>query len=172
MVVVGKLGKSNGLRGWQLFHSYLEEPLRIVEYSSLVLRPPQSGNGKWKSVSLEGIKEEGKRHLIRLTGVNAPEQAAAFCHYELGMPRTRLPQPAHGSYYWHDLIGAKVINMFSGRERLLGTIDSLRRAGGKDIMVIKTDEKKEVYVPFVQPDYVQSVDLKQGTVKVIWDLDF
>lgn len=171
MVVLGKLGKSYGLKGWQLFHSYLEEPLKLAEYSSLSMRPSQSDDENWQSVSLDGIRSDGKKYLIHLQGIQNPEQAAAFCHYELGVPRPELPSPPPGSYYWHDLIGAQVINTAGDREVPLGSIASLQRAGGKDLMVIKADDKT-TYIPFVAPDYVCSVQLDEGIVRVRWEEDF
>jgi len=170
-VVLGKLGKSYGLKGWQLFHSYLDEPPSLVEYDLLKMRPPNSDEAAWQSVSLEGLEDRGKKCLIRLKGIDDPEGAATFCHYELGVPRSQLPSPPKGSYYWHDLIGATVINMTDEGGVPLGTIDSLQRAGGKDLMVIKSDGKT-TYIPCVLPDYVHSVHLDEGIVRVLWEEDF
>ena len=170
MVVLGKLGKSYGLKGWQLFHCYLDEPSSLTEYSQLKMRPPNSDEQAWQSVSLEGLENRGRRCLIHLKGIDDPEEATACCHYELGVLRSQLPPPPEGSYYWHDLIGAQVINMAGDREILLGTIDSLQRAGGKDLMLIKSDGKTS-YIPFVQPDYVHSVQLDEKIVRVLWEED-
>lgn len=172
-VAVGHLGKSYGLKGWQFFHSYLEEPLSLSHYADIAVRPRAADDSAWQAVQVEGIKSHGKAYLVKLQGPINPQQASQFCHRQLGVTRDQLPQPASGSYYWSDLIGSRVISTYGGHEVLLGTIDSLQRAGGKDIMIIKGETRQqEIYIPFVQPDFVTKVDLKQGLVRVLWDPDF
>jgi len=42
--------------------------------------------------------------------------------------------------------------------------------GANDVMVVRGD--RERMLPFVQPDYVKSVDFESGTITVDWDPEF
>ena len=41
---------------------------------------------------------------------------------------------------------------------------------GHDVMVVKGE--RERMIPFVQGDYIHSVDLEQGLIEVDWDSEF
>lgn len=132
-------------------------------------------------ISLESLKNSGKRWVAKLKGVATPEEAARFTNFLLGVQRDTLPpsNPTGSSdYYWYDLMGARVISLYAGREIMLGTIVNMQRCPANDNMVVKGEQGKHHYIPFLCPDYVTEVQLQSPdpltppTIKVNWDPDF
>ena len=191
-VVLGKFGKSHGLKGWQYFDCYCEDSASIMNYSNLKALPAEDSNSiststamdayrRAPSVELTAISAMGKRFITHIKGVSTPEETIKWCNCLVAVERSQLPVPQKGNYYWHDLVGARVISLYMGREILLGTINSMQRVGDKDNMVIKSSTGKWHYVPFVQPDFVTDILISPDagstaptipTIKVSWDPDF
>ena len=51
-----------------------------------------------------------------------------------------------------------------------GTVSHLFSTGANDVMVVQGD--RERMIPFVEPDFIKSVDFEAGVVTVDWDADF
>jgi 16S rRNA processing protein RimM len=83
------------------------------------------------------------------------------------VPRSALPPPKEGEYYWVDLEGLRVVNV-EGID--FGTVSHLFSTGANDVLVVQGE--RERMLPFVQPDVIRSVDFESGTITVDWDADF
>jgi 16S rRNA processing protein RimM len=51
-----------------------------------------------------------------------------------------------------------------------GTVSHLFSTGANDVLVAVGD--RERMIPFLEPDYITSVDFDTGVVTVDWDADF
>ena len=104
--------------------------------------------------------------LLTLPDVVDRDQAEALAGAEIWVPRSRLPAPKPGEYYWVDLEGLRVVN----REGvLLGTVSHLFETAANDVIVVAGD--RERLVPFLD-DFVLGVDFDARQVTVDWDPDF
>ena len=95
------------------------------------------------------------------------DAAEALRGTEVYVPRSELPPPRPGEYYWVDLEGLRVVNL-AGVE--FGTVSHLFSTGANDVLVAHGE--RERMIPFLQPDYIRSVDFDAGLVTVDWDADF
>ena len=87
---------------------------------------------------------------------------------EIYVPRSALPPPSPGEYYWVDLEGMRVVTV-EGVD--FGTVSHIFATGANDVLVARNDERERL-IPFVQPQYVTSVDFDAGVVTVDWDPEF
>ena len=86
---------------------------------------------------------------------------------EIGIRRDQLPATVSGEYYWHDLLGLKVVTVTG---ELLGTVDQLIETGANDVLVVGGD--RERLIPFVLDKVIVNVDLDKAEIRVDWDKDF
>ena len=86
---------------------------------------------------------------------------------EVWVSRSALPPPGPDEYYWVDLEGLRVVNL-EGVD--FGTVSHLFSTGANDVLVA-TGERERM-IPFLQPQYIHSVDFEGGVVTVDWDPEF
>ena len=164
MLTVGRLHGAFGVRGEVKLESFTDPLHAIARYQPWTLR-----DARGHERSCEGVKvREGVKGLIAsLPGVEDRDAADALRGVDVLVPRSALPPPADGEYYWVDLEGLRVVNA-EGVD--FGTVSHLFSTGANDVLVAKGD--RERMIPFVQPDYIRSVDFEAGLVTVDWDADF
>ncbi|EEF93665.1 16S rRNA processing protein RimM, partial [Catenibacterium mitsuokai DSM 15897] len=96
------------------------------------------------------------------------EAVEALHGTEIYVPRSALPPPREGEFYWVDLEGLDVVTT---EGVALGKVSHLFATGANDVLVARDDERERM-IPFVIPQYVLSVDFEARRVTVDWDPDF
>ncbi|KAG1519213.1 hypothetical protein G6F51_014779 [Rhizopus arrhizus] len=86
---------------------------------------------------------------------------------EVYVARSALPPPKPDEYYWVDLEG---LDVKTTEGVALGQVSHLFSTGANDVVVVRGD--RERMIPFVQPDFVKSVDFAANLVVVDWDPEF
>lgn len=164
MIAVGRLHGAFGVRGEVKLESFTDPARTIAKYQPWTLR-----DARGSERACEGVKvREGVKGLIAtLPGIEDRDAADALRGTEILVPRSALPPPAPGEYYWVDLEGLRVVNA-EGVD--FGIVSHLFSTGANDVLVAHGD--RERMIPFVQPDFVRSVDFDAGVVTVDWDADF
>jgi 16S rRNA processing protein RimM len=163
-ILLGRLHGAFGVRGELKLESFTEPLAAILRYQPWILRDAQGREG-----ALEGARgrETAKGLVATFPGVEDRDAAEALRGGEIWVPRSVLPAPQPGEYYWVDLEGLRVINT---EGVVLGTVSHLFSTGANDVLVVQGE--RERMVPFLQPDYVVSVDFENGLVTVDWEADF
>mgnify|MGYP006191440619 CR=1 FL=1 len=163
-LLLGRIHGAFGVRGEVKLESFTD-PLRgILRYQPWTLRRADGSES-----AVEGAKgrETPKGLVATLPGVEDRDAAEALRGAELWVPRSALPPPAPGEYYWVDLEGLRVVNA-EGVD--FGVVSHLFATGANDVLVARGD--RERLIPFLEPDYIRSVDFDAGVVTVDWDPDF
>lgn len=164
MITVGRLHGAFGVRGEVKLESFTEPARAIAKYQPWTLRDARGAER-----ACEGVKvREGVKGLIAtLPGIEDRDAADALRGIDVLVPRSALPPPAPGEYYWVDLEGLRVVNV-EGVD--FGTVSHLFSTGANDVLVAQGE--RERMIPFKTPDYIVSVDFDAGVVTVNWDADF
>jgi 16S rRNA processing protein RimM len=113
------------------------------------------------------VREGAKGLIATLPGIEDRDAADALRGVEILVPRSALPPPAPGEYYWVDLEGLRVANR-EGAD--FGVVSHLFDNGANAVLVARGE--RERMIPFKIPEYVVAVDLDAGTITVDWDADF
>ncbi len=163
IIEMGQLGAPYGLSGWLKLRSYTCPANNITHYTNWYLHEKNT----WKPVEILAIKPYHKLFIAKIATVDAPERAALLTNKQIGIDRQELPQLEQGQYYWSDLIGLSVINQ---QQQTLGKIDHLFETGSNDVIVVKNGKQSHL-LPY-HTSVVQSIDLEQGQMRVIWEVDF
>ena len=104
----------------------------------------------------------GYHNLIKLEGINTPEQADLLRNAYLEVDREHAVPLEEGTYYIVDLIGLEV---YTEEGKLLGKVDDIYNTGANDIYVIKDELGKQVLLPGIK-DVIKNVDLEGGKITV------
>ena len=161
-VVLGRISGLYGVKGWIKVFSYTDPREAVLEYREWLVRR----DGDWKVLQLAEGKRHGKTVIARLDGIDDRDVAASYVDCDIGVPRTAMPEPDDGSYYWSDLEGLEVVHR-DGRQ--LGTVAYVMETGANDVLVTKGDAER--LIPFVIDEVVLDVDLDNGVISVDWEWD-
>jgi 16S rRNA processing protein RimM len=164
MILLGRFLGAFGVRGQVKIESWTEPRDAIFRYQPWTLRDARGGER-----ALTGVrgKASGKHLVATLPDVEDREAVEALHGTEIHVPRSALPPPQPGEFYWVDLEGLRVVNS-DGTD--FGTVSHLFSTGANDVLVARGD--RERLIPFVEPDFVRSVDFEAGVVTVDWDPEF
>jgi len=160
-VALGYLSAVHGIKGWVKVHSWTRPMEAILGYQPWLL-----GEDK-KPVKIIDGRKQGKGLVALLPGFNDREQATTLVGQQIFVGRDQLPATAADEYYWSDLEGLEV---HTTDGEVLGRVERLMETGANDVLVIRG--QREHLVPFVQGQYVTSVDLEGGLIIVDWDPEF
>jgi 16S rRNA processing protein RimM len=164
MLLLGRVHGAFGIRGELKLESFTDPEPAIFRYQPWLLRDAQ---GRERELTGVRGREGGKGLVATFPGVDDRDSAEALRGAELYAPRSALPPPKPGEYYWVDLEGLRVVNV-EGAD--FGTVSHLFSTGANDVLVARGD--RERMIPFLEPDYIRSVDFDAGVVTVDWDADF
>ncbi|MBZ0088168.1 MAG: ribosome maturation factor RimM [Thermomonas sp.] len=164
LITVGRLHGAFGVRGEVKLESFTDPAPAIARYQPWILR---DARGDARSVAGVRVRVGGKGLVATVPGVADRDGAEALRGFEVLVPRSALPPPSPGEYYWVDLEGLRVVNL---EGVAFGTVSHLFDTGANLVLVVIGE--RERMIPFVQPEYVHEVDFDAGTIRVDWDADF
>ena len=164
MILLGRLHGAFGVRGELKLESFTEPRSAILRYQPWILR--NSSGGERELAGAKG-RETNKGLVATFPEVADRDAAEALRGTEVWVSRSVLPPPKPGEYYWIDLEGLRVVNV-DGAD--FGTVSHLFSTGANDVLVAQGD--RERMIPFLEPDFIKSVDFDAGVVTVDWDADF
>jgi 16S rRNA processing protein RimM len=160
LIPVGRLNGPWGVDGAVKVFSYTDPPERIFDYQ------PWRTDGSPGLLRVRSWRRQGPRLVAEIDDVPTRDDAERVAGLELAVPRSSLPEPPAGQYYWQDLVGLEVVNL---EERPLGRVRELLDAGVHDVLVIERPEPGHDHlVPFVHERFVHAVDLDAGRIVVDW----
>ncbi len=162
-VVMGRVIAPFGVKGWLKIRPFTEKPDGLLGHPRWWLG---RDDGEWRAVTLQEATVNGEVVVAKLEGIDTPEAAAQWRHWDVAVTRSELPPHEVGEYYWVDLIGLEVSNL---QGESLGRVDHLMDNGAQSILVVAGD--RERLIPFVD-QYVRDVDMAGGTIRVDWGLDY
>ena len=199
-VVVGKLGKPYGVRGWLVLQSFTEPMENILAYQPWFLS--KGAKGDWAEVTSVQTKAHKDAFIAQINGIEDRDQAATLTGALIGVPKQALDVLEEDEYLWHDLIGCQVTNL-QGVD--VGVVRELMETGAHAILCIapsaqwlglssgqtftrndsdhapgqsapaprhqQTKRAANVLVPFTAA-YVQSVDTKSQGLVIDWQADW
>ncbi|SFL00379.1 ribosome maturation factor RimM [Lysobacter sp. cf310] len=164
-ILLGRVLSAFGVRGEVKLESWTEPRSAIFRYQPWIVRDPQ---GRERELSGVRGRESGKYLVASFPDVADRDAVEALRGTEIYVPRSALPPPSEGEYYWVDLEGLRVVTVDGVS---LGQVSHLFATGANDVLVARDDERERM-IPFVIPQYVTSVDFEAGVVTVDWDPEF
>lgn len=157
IVVVGKLGRPYGVRGWLALQSFTEPMENILAYQPWWI---QSGaHAGWVAVNDFQAKPHKDAFIAQINGIEDRDEAARLTGSLIGVSRQVIEVLEEDEYLWHDLIGCEVTNL-QGLD--VGVVKELMETGAHVVLCIRPSEHwQKALAPapasiFIEADQVPS----------------
>ena len=136
IVIIGKLGRPYGVRGWLALQSFTEPRENILAYQPLRIQTGQSSD--WNNVADFQAKPHKDAFIAQINGIEDRDEAARLTGSLIGVAREVIDVLDEDEYLWHDLIGCEVTNL-QGLE--VGVVKELMETGAHVVLCIKPSEQ-------------------------------
>ena len=158
LVIIARAVRPRGLKGEIVAQLLTDFPDRFEDVEELVLVSPC---GDRTTKRLEDYWFQNDRVVLKLADYNDVDAAKELVGFEFAVPESeRVPLPADHYYDW-ELEGCTVkVGVES-----IGTVKSVLKTGGTEILVVADENEKERLIPFAD-SIVVKVDAEQKTIVV------
>ena len=172
IVVMGQIGAPFGVKGWVKIFADTEHPDSLFDYPVWYIETPKG----WQAFEIENAELHTKNLVAKLAGIDDHNLAETFRNRKLGVPRSAMPEPEEGEYYWSDLVGMEVVNC---QGVVLGRIEDLISTGAHEVLCVRAESEsgqggssgRERLLPFIA-SVVKTVDMQARSVCVDWQADW
>ena len=158
-IVVGRFGRPYGLVGEIYITPISDNPERFRKRKGKFWMEADDG---WVEISLSFRKEISGRPLVKIAGVNRPEDAQKYNNELIYIRATSLEKLPEGRYYHFDLVDCRVTDE-KGAE--LGKVTAVEEYPANDVLVIKTKTGKEHLFPMIKR-YLKTIDLEKKLIVI------
>ena len=162
-VIVGRFGRPHGIKGFVSVYSFTEPNDNILSYSDWHVFL----NSQWQAIKLLSVEVHNKAIVAQIEGFPERESVARLTNVEIAIRKEQLAILASGEYYWHQLVGMKVINQ-QGQE--FGQVVEVMPTGSNDVLVVQ-GEKRHL-IPYLPGQFIIEINDESQTIIVDWEMDF
>ncbi len=156
LLLIGKVVKPHGIRGWLKIKSYSESTTTFSRAGKVYLLKA----GRLEEWELTAVKPHKGHFLIELKGIEDRNKAEEYRNADVYIDKGVLKKE-EGEFFWYELIGIKVY-LISGK--YLGTIKHIFRTGSNDVYVVE-EKEREYLIPAIE-DVVKEIDLDSGKMLI------
>jgi 16S rRNA processing protein RimM len=103
---------------------------------------------------IENIQIRGKKSIAKFEDINKIEQTESIIGVDMYLPLTALPKLSGNKFYYHEVVGYKIVDNVSKKE--LGLLESIFDSTGQDLISMNCNGV-EVLIP-ITDDIVKNVD--------------
>lgn len=158
-VLIGKIGRPHGVRGYSTIQSYTKPEKSIFNYQPWLL-------GKKKVLTSHvDYQIHHKKLIAKLENCETPEKASLFTNTEIYIKRSQLKETEENKMYWHDMIDFEVINE---DQYLFGKVKQLYDTEKNIIMLIESESNGTLSIPFIRDKIVLAISEETKTITIKW----
>jgi 16S rRNA processing protein RimM len=158
MVLVGRFGAAQGVRGEIRIKSYTADPLSVGEYGPL---SDETGARTFEIERLRPLKDD--MLVAKVKGLSDRDAAQALTGLALYVSREKLPAPDEDEFYIADLIGLLAVTP-DGAE--IGRVKNVANYGAGDILEIAPTAGETFFAPFTK-DVAPTIDFAGGRMVIV-----
>lgn len=155
---IGQIVNTFGIKGEVKVVPFTDDITRFDDLENVYIKTKKES----KLYKVQNIKYHKNMVLIKLEGINTPEQAEMLKNAYLEVDRENAVPLEEGTYYIADLIGLEV---YTDENKLLGKVEDIYNTGSNDIYVVKDELGKQILLPGIK-DVIKNVDLEGDKIIV------
>ena len=137
-VVMAAVAGAHGVSG--------EVRLKLFTASAEGLKAHRTFDAGGRTLTLRSLRPGPQGAVARFAEVGDRTAAEALRGTLLSVPRESLPPLPAGEYYWHDLVGLKVV---STAGEALGEVVAVENFGASDLIEVALAGGRRVLVPLI-----------------------
>ncbi len=164
LISVAKLGATHGIKGFLKLQSFTSESASLFNFQNLIIRMHDL---TYHPIKIKLIRAAQNGFIVSILGSDSIETSSKYVNCELFIKKNDLPALRKDEFYWHDVIGYKVINK---ENEDLGSLIEAINTGSNDIMVVQ-GEKRHL-IPYIYTEFVLDLNDETKTILVDWDKNF
>lgn len=153
---VGEVVTIHGLRGDMRLYPWCD-PGDVERACRMYL--DEKGETEFR---VQYVRPHKNVYLVKLKGVDTPEEARKFVGKVLYMNRKDIPMKK-GQYFIQDIIGLRVVDSENGT--CYGEVYDVAATGANDIYCVRDKDGKETWIPAI-PQVINEVDLEKDELRI------
>ena len=163
-LVTGKIRTSYGVKGYMKVLSYSGDKDHFSGLKTITLRCGEREFGK----KIEDVRTANRDILIKLEGIDSPEEAQKYRNCEILIPRENASKCREGEFYIADLNGCSIVK--DGKN--YGKVISVITNSSSDLLEVESSEltekgrKKVFLVPF-RKEFTGEVDISKKEIELL-----
>lgn len=164
-VAIGFASRVRGVKGEMVIQPLTDDLERFSQLKSVLIFL----SGKYKSFDIENSRKFKDRMLVKLAGIDTPEEAKKLVNSYLEIEKKEIPPLPKGKYYVFNIIGLKVKTV---KGENFGEIKEVISYPANDVYVISRSGK-EYDLPATK-EIIKRIDLKKREMVIqllpgLWD---
>ncbi|HKV37811.1 MAG TPA: ribosome maturation factor RimM [Blastocatellia bacterium] len=140
-VVIARIVKTRGIRGELACDLETEFPERFLSPETIKVRV---ASGAVLNIRLERHWFHGDRVILKFAGIDSINDAEHLVGAVVVAPAAEWALE-EGRFHEHLVLGSRVVTIAG---EAVGTVTGLMRPGGTDLLVVETDQGRELLIPF------------------------
>lgn len=155
---VGAVASVHGIRGEVKVFPTTDEPEKFKKLKTVLLKTEKEE----REIKLQSVKFFKNMVIVKLQGIESPEEAQKIKGATLWIPRKQAVPLAEDEYYQADLIGLSVV---TEEGRTLGVLTDVLETGANDVYEVTLEDGKKALFPAIK-DCIKAVDVAAGRMTV------
>ena len=155
---VGQIVNTFGIKGEVKVTPFTDDMNRFDDLKKVYVKTRKDD----KLYKVENVRYHKNMVLLKLEGIENPEQAELLKNAYLEIDREDAIPLKEGQYFIVDLIG---LDVYTDEGKLLGKVDDIYNTGANDIYVVKDELGKQVLLPGIK-EVIKQVDLDNEKIIV------
>ena len=147
--LVARVEQIYGKDGFVRLKSFSDFPERYLSFKKVYL----DFWGDKKTFYVDDVKDVKGQIIIKFKKFDNPRDSQVLIGREIYVNEVDVVSLPENNFFVHDLIGTEVI---AGKEKI-GTITDIIKTKANDVLVILTDDREEILMPFVL-NYIENFD--------------
>ena len=140
---IGQIVNTFGIKGELKVTPFTDDINRFDDLEKVYVKTRKDE----KLYKVEGARYHKNMVLLKLEGINNPEDAEMLKNAFLEIDREDAVPLEEGTYFIADLIG---LDVYTDEGKLLGKVDDIYNTGANDIYVVKDELGKQILLPGIK----------------------
>ena len=155
---VGRIVRKHSFRGEVVIKLDTDEPELYQEMESVFV---DLGNNLVPFFIEKSLLQKGNQLRVRFENIATEKDAEAILKSGVYLPISLLPKLTGNKFYYHEVIGFKVVDVNFGE---VGVLVNVNDKAAQPLFEIEK-EGKEIFIPMVD-DFIKKVDREHKTIQV------